>query len=159
MLRVVEGPVQDVLPVLSPVLGRIDVRSEDIVDFAVPISGFPSCSRYVLLPYAQAERIDAAMQWLQAIEAPFHTFLVCDPWSVVPDYHPEVSETDLAAVRASAPTDVQFLSILTVAGDMDELTINLQAPLLVNRRFQSAKQALLLNGEVYAARTRVRFSD
>jgi flagellar assembly factor FliW len=155
MLRVVPGSSSEIVTVHSPVLGRLDIGADQVLHFVEPIAGFPGCTRYALLPYALAGRIDPAMGWLQAMDAPLHTFLVTDPWSAVSEYQPEIADGDIAAVSAQALTDASLLAILTVSRVDRALTANLQAPLLVNLAGGLAKQVLLLNSESYTTRQRV----
>ncbi len=155
MLRVVEGSSKGLITIHSPVLGRLDLDEHQIIEFSDPIAGFPQCRRYILLPYVLSGREDAAMCWLQAVDAPFHTFLVTDPWSAIPEYQPEIADAEVERLDAPALTDTVILGILTVARRSGELTINLQAPLVVNTRARRGKQVLVLNNETYSARHRV----
>lgn len=155
MLRVVAGSSDETIAVHSPVLGRLELDAGQILYFAEPIAGFESCVRYVLLPYSLAGREDPTMSWLQAVDAPFHTFLVTDPWSAIVDYHPEIADAEVRAVQATEFGETTILGILTVARSTRELTINLQAPLLVNMKCGVAKQVLILNSEAYSSRARV----
>lgn len=155
MLRVVAGSSDETISVHSPVLGRLELDAAQILHFAEPIAGFESCIRYALLPYSLAGREDPTMSWLQAVDAPFHTFLVTDPWSAIVDYHPEIADAEVRAVQAIEFAQTTILGILTVSRGTRELTINLQAPLLVNMMRGVAKQVLILNSEAYSARARV----
>lgn len=148
MLRVVSVPEVEVGVVHSPVLGRLDIDPGRVVQFLEPIAGFPTCLRYALLPYMQASgREDPAIRWLQAMEAPFHTFIVADPWSVVPEYEPEIADADAEQLDGLSFTQAALYGIMTVSQQNRELTINLRAPLVVNQQVRLAKQVVLLNGE------------
>ena len=147
MLRVVSGASAEAGVVHSPVLGRLDVDPGRVVRFLEPLAGFPTCTRYALLPYTQASgREDPSIRWLQAMEPPFHTFVVTDPWSVVPDYEPEIADADARRLDAMSFAEASLFAIVTVAPQREELTINLQAPLVVNTQLRLAKQVVLLNG-------------
>ena len=148
MLRVVAGTHFEEQVVESPVLGRVAVEPARIVEFLEPIAGFPTCTRYGLLPYLQRDgREDPAMRWLQAMDAPYHTFIVADPWSVHAEYEPEIADSDARQLENLSPTDASFYGIMTVARRRGELTINLRAPLVVNTHLRLGKQVVLLNGE------------
>lgn len=148
MLRVVSAAEHSVGVVHSPVLGRLEVDPGRVVQFLEPIAGFPTCLRYALLPYMQASgREDSAIRWLQAMEPPFHTFIVADPWSVAPEYAPEIADADAEQLDALSFTQTSLYGIMTVSQQHGELTINLRAPLVVNEQVRLAKQVVLLNGE------------
>jgi len=148
MLRVVSGPLQiATAAVHSPVLGNLDVDSGRIIQFLEPLAGFPTCRRYALLPYVQSGREDPAIRWLQAMEPPFHTFVVAEPWSVIPDYEPEIADADARQLDALSFAEANLYAIMTVSHAAHELTINLRAPLIVNSQLRLGKQVVLLNGE------------
>ena len=148
LLRVVPEVEAAVGVVHSPVLGRLDVDAGRVIQFLEPIAGFPTCLRYALLPYMQASgREDPAIRWLQAMDPPFHTFIVADPWSVAPDYAPEIADSDAEQLDALSFTQAALYGIMTVSQQHGELTINLRAPLVVNPQIRLAKQVVLLNGE------------
>lgn len=148
MLRVVTGIEETVGVVHSPVLGRLEVDPGRVIQFLEPIAGFPTCLRYALLPYMQASgREDPAIRWLQAMDPPFHTFIVADPWSVWPDYEPEIADSDAEQLDALSFTQTSLYGIMTVSQQNRELSINLRAPLVVNAQVRMAKQVVLLNGE------------
>ena len=148
MLRVVSEPEVAAGVVHSPVLGRLDIDAGRVVQFIEPIAGFPNCLRYALLPYMQANgREDPAIRWLQAMDAPFHTFIVADPWSVAPEYAPEIADADAAQLDALSFSQAALYGIMTVSHQQGELSINLRAPLVVNHQMRLAKQVVILNGE------------
>lgn len=155
MLRVVEGASSGIVTIHSPVLGRVDVDVSGIITFTEPIAGFPDGVRYVLVPYSLAGREDPSMRWLQAAEPPYQTFLVTDPWSAAPEYQPEIADGELRELHADGLAQTTLLGILTVARSTRELTINLQAPLVINASQGLAKQVLILNNEAYSRRFRV----
>lgn len=130
----------------SPLLGDLRIDPDDVLAFTDPIAGFPQCRRYAILPYAQATRADPDMHWLQAMDAPFHTFLITDAWSADPDYEPEIDESDIAALGIASLVDASLYAIVTVSKSTNELTANLRAPLVVNRDLRSARQVVLRNG-------------
>lgn len=155
MLRVVSGSSAEVGVVHSPVLGRLEVDPGRVVHFLEPLAGFPTCLRYALLPYMQASgREDPAIRWLQAMEAPFHTFVVTDPWSVAPDYEPEIADADARQLDTLSFAEAALYGIVTVSPGGEDLTINLRAPLVVNAQLRLGKQVVLLNRE-YSTRHHV----
>ena len=148
MLRVVPGMSAEAGVVHSPVLGRLDVEPGRIVQFLEPLAGFPTCTRYALLPYLQASgREDGSIRWLQAMDPPYHTFVVADPWSVFPDYEPEIADADARDIDSVSFADAVLYGIMTVSQQRRELSINLRAPLIVNPQVRIGKQVVLLNGE------------
>lgn len=155
-MKVVDEPWKHADHVIeSNVLGQIAIMDDQVVEFAAPIAGFPQCRRYALLPYQQAGREDRAMRWLQALDSPFHTFLVTDPWNAEPDYEPEIEEADADGIGVASFDDAVLYTILTVSRSTNELLVNLRAPLMINPGSRVGRQLLLRNADAYSTRHKV----
>ncbi len=156
LLNVVQGPWSRVgTTVESPLLGHIHVEHDQVLDFVDPIAGFPGCRRYALLPYRQSGRVDPDMHWLQALQAPFHTFLVTDAWSADIGYEPEIDHMDVEALGIGSFESLALYAIVTVSRRTNELTANLRAPLVVSGSAPVARQVVLRNGALYDTRHRI----
>jgi flagellar assembly factor FliW len=75
--------------------------------------------------------------------------VITDPWTVAPDYAPEISDADAQTLELSSFEDARLFGILTVPADPARITINLRAPIVVNAARRVAKQAVLLNDEYH----------
>jgi len=156
LLNVVQGPWQRYgTTVRSPLLGDLRVGRDDVLEFLEPIVGFPRCRRYALLPYQQAGRDDPDMHWLQALEEPFHTFLITDVWSADPDYEPDIDHADVASLGVSSFDSTALYAIVTVSRRTGQITANLRAPLVVSTARSVARQVVLRNREEYDTRFRI----
>lgn len=156
MLNVVQGPWRRVgITVESPLLGRVRVEHDQILEFVDSVAGFPGCRRYGLLPYHQAGRVDPDIHWLQALEEPFHTFLVTDVWSADPGYEPDIDHADVEALGIASFENAALYAIVTVSRRTNELTANLRAPLVVSTASAVARQVVLRNGALYDTRHRI----
>ncbi len=138
------------LTINSQALGPLEVDPAEAIEFVEPVAGFPDCSRYVIIPHVRPDGTeDNAIAWLQGIEAPYHAFVITDPWSVAPDYAPEISDADAAELGLTSFEDARLFGILTVPADPHRITINLRAPIVVNAASRQGKQAVLLNDEYH----------
>ena len=134
------------ITIQSQALGEIEVELSAALAFAEPMAGFPQCERYALIAHVRPDGgEDTAVAWLQALDAPFHAFVVTDPWVVVADYAPEISDGDAEELGLTSFQDARVFGILTVPGTPKEMSINLRAPVVVNVAKQVAKQVVLLN--------------
>lgn len=143
------------ITVSSQALGTVEIDPATTIRMLDPLAGFPDCTTYALVPHVRGGVVSPTIQWLQALERPFHAFIVADPWSVFPDYSPELSDGDAAQLGLSAAEDAQLLVILTVPGAPSGITANLRAPIVLNIPDRAAKQAVLL-GDAYHTRHEVR---
>ncbi len=115
MLRVVSGPLHiATAAVHSPVLERwMSTPAASSIPRAP--RGFATCRRYALLPYVQSGREDPAIRWLQAMEPPFHTFIVAEPWSVFPTTSLRSPTRTRASSDAPVVRRANLYAIMTVS--------------------------------------------
>lgn len=138
------------ISVPSQALGAIEIDPESVVTVAEPLAGFPDCSAYALVEHMKPDgRASSTVWWLQAIERPYHAFVVTDPWGVFPDYAPEISDADAADLGLVRFEDARVLAILTVPSTPSEITVNLRAPIVLNVALRRVKQVVLLNDEYH----------
>lgn len=145
------APAPTIIP--SQALGNIEVDPERAIRVLDPIAGFPGCGAYALVPHMRGGAESGTIRWLQALERPYHAFIVADPWSVFPDYAPEIPNADADHLGVTDERNAQMLVILTVSED--GITANLRAPVVVNVADRVAKQVVLL-GDAYHTRHEVR---
>ena len=138
------------ISVPSQALGAVEVRPDDLIVVCEPLAGFAECSSYALIEHTRGDGASAGtVFWLQAVERPFHAFVVTDPWGVYPEYAPEISDADTAQLELGSFEDARVFAILTVPRNPSEITINLRAPVVVNVARRLAKQVVVLNDEYH----------
>jgi flagellar assembly factor FliW len=139
---------QTPISVPSQALGAIEVRPESVIAMVEPLAGFPDTTQYALIEHTrQGGSAAGSVFWLQAVERPFHAFVVTDPWGVHPEYAPEISDADAQQLGLTSFEDARVFGILTVPRNPSEITINLRAPVVVNVAQRLAKQVVVLNGQ------------
>ncbi|MGD9573724.1 MAG: flagellar assembly protein FliW [Thermoleophilia bacterium] len=138
------------IAVHSQALGAIEIAPETILTVCEPLAGFPDCAAYAFVDHVREDgRASATVFWLQAVERPFHAFVVTDPWGVHPEYAPEISDADAADLGLESFEDARVFAILTVPRNPSDITVNLRAPVVVNMALRRAKQVVLLNDEYH----------
>ena len=68
---------------------------------------------------------------------------VMDPLAVVPDYNPEVEDELLKPIGDLNPESVLVLVTMTVPKDIKKMTVNLQAPIVINADEKRACQIIV----------------
>ncbi len=123
--------------------GLIEVDEDKLIWFVDEIPGFPEARSFVLIPHAE----DSPFSWLQSVERPEVAFVVVNPWLFFGDYKPVVHEADLEKleIKDNQEDSPVVLSILTIPSDPHKMTANLQAPVVINPRNNTAKQVILVN--------------
>lgn len=124
--------------------GAVEVSSEQVLTFPEGLIGFPDYRDFVVINF---EVQGDSVRWLQAVTEPALGFVALDPKAAFPDYDPEVGDSDLSGVEASAPDEVVLLSVVTVPKDIRKMTANLQAPILINPEKRLGRQVIVTSPE------------
>lgn len=125
------------------------VTPQATICFPSGLPGFPNETRFALVQNPE----ERPFAWLQSLQTADLAFVVTSPFALFPEYRPDVSDTDLAAIGAIATEDVLVLAILRVVDEQPpELHTNLKAPLVINLRTLAARQVILVNEAMYSER-------
>lgn len=82
-------------------------------------------------------------------------FHVLDPFLVVENYEPAIGDDDDELLRLTGVVDTRLLVIVNLANGVSQATVNLAAPIVVNRKTGQAKQVILQNANQYSVRHRL----
>lgn len=140
-----------VIQLLGTRFGTIEFTDEDVVTFREGMIGFSGLQTFVLLSH----KPDSPFRWLQSVEEPGLAFLVVDPNAYVEDYSPEITNSDVRSLGLSESTAHLVYTTASIPGGVvEEMTLNLAAPIVLNLEERIGKQ-VVLEGEAYNIRHRV----
>jgi flagellar assembly factor FliW len=110
---------------------------------ARPILGFERLTTFCLV-----ERDDARpFMWLQSVEEPAVSFVVVNPAVFFPEYRIEVNPAEIAEISIKNLEMVETYVIVTIPENAEEMTANLQGPIIINTQNCLAKQLILVNSD------------
>jgi len=132
------------------VFGEVDIEDSKIIHFPKGIIGFPDLTEFALIHDAEKEGT-AAVKWLQSMQEPAFAMPVMDPLMVKADYNPEVEDELLKPIGTLDPEEILVLVTLTVPSEVTKMSVNLQAPIIVNAAEKKACQ-LIVDTEKYPVR-------
>jgi flagellar assembly factor FliW len=127
--------------------GDIEVDEKNVFEFAKGLPGFPQERRFVFLPHETKGAEKPVFAYLQSVSTPELTFLLADPFHFFSDYEfviDDATETELGLVDGNYP---MVWSIAIIPGKVDDMTVNLAAPLLFNLKNQKAEQVIMDNNK------------
>lgn len=124
---------------------EISIDKNDIITFDNGIPGFHSEKEFLLLPLDK----DSPFLILQSIQTAELGFVVVNPFQFKTDYEFDLSETDKDLLELEGEKSIEVYTILTVKEQFEETTANLQAPVIINRNINKAKQ-IILNDQRYS---------
>lgn len=117
--------------------GIVDIAEDRVIEFPKGLLGFPNHTRYCLLEPGD----DACFFWLQSIEEPSLAFVVTDPSLFVTGYTIPIRPEHMAELGLARLEDAQVFCIVNKIEN--QLTGNLQGPLLINTITRTGEQLVL----------------
>ncbi|AEE17274.1 flagellar assembly protein FliW [Treponema brennaborense] len=118
--------------------GTVCVDESQNLSFPAGLFGFESYTEFVLF-----ESEYKPFFWLQSVQDKSLAFLVVDPFLICSEYELDVDDKTLAEIGVKSPSDVFVLAIVTVPPNGTPVTVNLQGPLIVNKRNKNCLQVIL----------------
>ena len=125
------------MKVLTSRFGELDISDERVIEFPLGVLGFPEFKRWILLQASP----QSAFFWLQAVDAPDLAFILTQPQNFFGDYQVRVQAEELRSIALEDAANGEVFVICNRVGD--QVTVNLQGPLVFNARTKQARQVVL----------------
>ena len=135
------------MKITTRVFGEIEIDDNKIIHFPSGIIGFPEMTDFAII-YDEEKGKNAPIRWLQSLQESEFAMPVMDPLLVARDYNPEVEEDHLLPLGEMSAEDILVLVTVTVPKDLAKMSVNLQAPIVINAATKKAMQ-IIVNTEQY----------
>lgn len=135
------------MKITTRVFGEIEIDDSKIISFPSGIIGFPEMTDFALV-YDEEKGKDTPIRWLQSLQEVEFAMPVMDPLLVAADYNPEVEDDHLIPLGEMNSEDTLVLVTVTVPKDLTKMSVNLQAPIVINADSKKAAQ-IIVNSEQY----------
>lgn len=129
--------------------GEITVDTHKIITFPYGILGFEEYKRYILI-----HEENSIFSFLQCLDQPELAFVVIMPELIKPDYQVYLESQYVKELKLEDASDGAVYGIVTIPENLADMTINLQAPLVINTKTLLGKQIVLMD-ETYSTRHNV----
>lgn len=136
-----------VLHINTTRFGPLEVPVELQFTFPEGLLGFADNKHYVLLE----DRNAPPFCWLQSLDDPDLAFVTIDPIYFMPNYQVEIKESDLQLLELESMQIAKVIVIVVVRERPEDITANLQGPLVINPAKQLGKQIVIM-GDKYSLR-------
>lgn len=123
--------------------GQIDVKDEDVITIPDGPLGFSDCTRWTFVDEDKA----VPFRMLQSLDNMKLAFCVLDPLVARPDYAFNVTADDLKLIKATITQGLHVYCIVALSPKIEDVTINLQGPLVFNTINKLGAQFVLINSE------------
>jgi flagellar assembly factor FliW len=125
--------------VQSTRFGELDIAAEQILDFPHGLLGFPAEKKFALMEY----KPDSPFYILQSFADADLSFLLINPFAFFNDYEFSMDDALIAQIGLNAENPPVVLNIATVKDKLENMTVNLAGPVLVNARDHLALQLVI----------------
>ena len=133
--------------------GQVEVDETKLICFDNGIPGLEEYNKYALLQFDESYPI----MWLQSVEDRGVCLPVLDTFAVIQGYVFDIDDSDVKDLGLSGPEDLYVASVLVIPDDIQCMTVNLAAPIIINTVTGKARQ-IMLSGSEHNVRAPV-FSD
>ena len=135
------------MKVNSRIFGEIEIHDSKIIHFPSGIIGFPELTDFAII-YDEEKGKDTPVRWMQSLQETQFALPVMDPLLVMANYNPEVEDDYLLPLGKMKEDDVLVLVTLSVPKNLQKMSVNLQAPIIINAETKRAAQ-IIVNTERY----------
>ncbi|MFJ3388317.1 flagellar assembly protein FliW [Lysinibacillus sp. NPDC086135] len=136
------------MKIATKFLGEIEIVEQDILTFEQGLLGLEEYKKFVLLP------IDANLPLvlLQSVDQMEIGFVIAYPFAFKKDYSFDISEDDREQLQIEKEENVLTYTIVTMKETLENSTINLLAPIIINMDKKLGKQIVLQDNKCYPLR-------
>ncbi len=127
--------------------GVKEYSENDIINFKKGLPGFKDLKKFILFPI-EANNI---FSMLHSIENTEIGLVVVSPFYVMKNYEFNLEDNEKLALEIENEADVVIFSTVSVNNDVEKITTNLKAPIVVNIKKHLGEQ-LILDDEKYLIR-------
>ena len=122
--------------------GEIDVDERQVIIFPDGLFGFDEIKKFVLLDFQDE---DSPFKWLQAFSEPELAFIIIMPNNFMSEYELVISQAEVEAVGAENIDELIVFAIVTIPSNPDDMTANLQGPVIINPKRNIGRQVISLS--------------
>ena len=125
--------------------GEIDIDENRIFEFVLPIIGFDTLKKFVILEPGK----ETLFKWLQSVDDPTLAFPIISVSTLNIDYSIDLPDNVVDMLEVTSVESLLVMNITSIPQDNPKATtINLLAPLIFNVDTQKAGQ-IVLSGSGY----------
>ena len=114
------------------------------IEFLSPMMGLTDHTRFELEPLDD----NGILFTMRATDDPDLRLILADPMAFYPDYEPTIDGEMAKALDLSSEEDGAVLAVVNPRGGLEEATVNLMAPVVVNHKSHRAAQAVLAGSDL-----------
>ncbi|MBS5825186.1 MAG: flagellar assembly protein FliW [Clostridium argentinense] len=120
--------------------GVIKYNEEDVIFFKNGLPGFENLKKFIIFPLKDNDSFTV----IHSIDEDLGIILI-SPFMVKEDYEFKLNENVIDELKITEPTDVMVYTTVTLNSNIEKITTNLKAPIIINRFSKLGKQIIIDN--------------
>lgn len=121
--------------------GAIDIPDDKIIVLENGMIGLPEMKHFALI--FDEEKESGKIKWFQSMDDPETAFPVMDPMEIKADYNPTINDDILKPLGELNDDNTFILTTLTVPKDVEKMSLNLKAPIVINTETRKGAQIIV----------------
>ena len=124
--------------------GALTVDDNKLLHFNNGLPGLEECQEFAILQFAES----TPLHWLQSTQRPEICLPIVNSFSIYPNYVFDISDEDVEELALAGPEDIYVVSVVLIPEqNIEQMTANMVAPIIINHRSGVAKQIIISSGE------------
>lgn len=124
--------------------GEVNLSEDKIITMERGLLGFEEYKRYTILFDCEKEGGTNVM-WFQCVDNPSLALPTINPLLVKEDYNPVVEDELLKRLGEITEENLVILLTMTVPSNLEDMSVNLKAPLIINSDTKKGAQIIVEN--------------
>jgi Uncharacterized protein conserved in bacteria len=119
--------------------GTFSYRQEDIIIFSNGLMGLEELKKFILVEIEE----NPLFKILHSIEDSEVGLVVVSPFDIKEDYEIDINDDILQTLSIEKAEDVTLYNTVTLNSDIDKITVNLKAPIVINKERNIGEQVII----------------
>lgn len=121
--------------------GVIEYTEENIITFKKGLPGFEKLKKFILVPLKDNDLFSV----LHSVEDYEIGFIAISPFKVIKEYEFKLDDNKLKELNITSKEQVIVVNTVTLNSNIENITVNLRAPIVINNAEKLALQVILNN--------------
>ena len=127
------------MKITTAYMGEVEINPSQIIKFEHGLPGFEDEKEFTQLPLSE----ESAYQVLQSVKTAGLAFIITSPYTIIADYNFDLEDSVIQALNIKSADQVAVFVIVSLKDTLENSTVNLKAPIVLNVENQKAKQMIL----------------
>ena len=124
--------------------GCIEYEEKDVIYFQKGIPGFEELKKFIIFPVKDNDVFSV----FHSIEKEDMGIIVTSPFNIEKNYEIQLEEEQIANLKLQDEKDTLVLNTVTLNSDINKITANLRAPIVINIKEKIGEQ-IIINSDKY----------